>query len=218
MSERRLPPDGGDLSAWILEHPEVWGFAVQAPTTAVEDDAVRRITSGRHAAERANEFSRRRRRAIAGGALAVAVLAGGSVGVAALIRSGQPARPNEGIACRAAADVRADAIVIDIQADPVAECARLWSEGKFAAPGSELPAEDATVKWCSLCPAKMDGRRSRNAWTWRCTPCRVDLCTLCFEGGAQRPCAHEYAALPPGGPAGGMPRAPPPPGFPGSRP
>lgn len=90
--------------------------------------------------------------------------------------------------------------------------------GGRAAPGSELPAEDATVKWCSLCPAKMDGRRSRNAWTWRCAPCRVDLCTLCFEGGAQRPCAHEYAALPPGGPAGGMPRAPPPPGFPGSRP
>ncbi|MBI4933831.1 MAG: hypothetical protein HY828_08135 [Actinobacteria bacterium] len=145
MSDHRLPTDDGNLSAWILEHPEVWGLAVEAPTTTVQDDAVRRITSGRHAAERAYEFTRRRRRAIAGGALAIAVLAGGSVGVAALIRSGQPDRPNEGITCRAAADLRADAIVIDIKADPVAECATVWSEGKFAAPGSEPAIPELAV-------------------------------------------------------------------------
>lgn len=137
MSQHQLLPDDDGLFTWISQHPEVWGSAVEASTSAAQDGAVRRITSGQHAAERANEFTRRRRRAIAGGALAVAVLAGGSVGVAALIRSGQPARPNEGITCRAAADVRADAIVIDVQADPVAGCAALWSEGKFSVPGSE---------------------------------------------------------------------------------
>jgi hypothetical protein len=138
MSDHRLLPiDDDGLSAWISQHPEVWGAAVEAPTASARDDAVRRITSGRRITERASELSSRRRRNIAGGALAVVVLAGGAVGVAALIRSGQPARPNEGIACRAAADVRADAIIIDAQADPVAGCAALWSEGKFAAPGSE---------------------------------------------------------------------------------
>lgn len=135
MSDHHLPNDS--LSVWILEHPEVWGLATETPATAARDEAVRRITSGQHVTERANEFARRRRRFIAGGALAVAVLAGGTAAVAAVIRSAQPTRPNEGITCRASADVRADAIVIDIQADPVAGCATLWSEGKFASPGSE---------------------------------------------------------------------------------
>jgi hypothetical protein len=147
MSDHRVPPDDGNLSAWILEHPEVWGSAVEAPTPDAQEDALRRITSGQHATERANEFTRRRRRAIAGGALAVAVLAGGTAGVAALIRSSQPTRPNEGISCRSAADLRADAIVIDAQADPVAGCAVLWSEGKFSTPGSEpaIPGLTACV-------------------------------------------------------------------------
>ena len=79
-----------------------------------------------------------------------------------------------------------------------------------------LPAEDAAVKTCSLCGARMDARWSRNAWTWRCAACEVDLCTACYE--TARPCEHEYAALPPVAPGGGMPRAPPPPGRPGSRP
>lgn len=145
MSDNRLPADDGNLSAWILEHPEVWGYAVEAPTSTVQDDAVRRITSGEHAAERSSEFTRRRRRAIVGAALAVAVLAGGTAGVAAVIRSSQPTRPNEGISCRSAADLRADAILIDAQPDPVAGCAVLWSEGKFSTPGSEPAIPELTA-------------------------------------------------------------------------
>lgn len=145
MSSDRLPADDGDLATWILQHPDVWGLAVEAPTSTVQDDAVRRITSGEHAAERSSEFTRRRRRAIAGAALAVAVLAGGTAGVAAVIRSTQPTRPNEGISCRAAADLQADAILIDAQADPVAGCARLWSDGKFSTPGSEPTIPDLTA-------------------------------------------------------------------------
>ena len=154
MSEHRLLHDDDGLSAWIAQHPEVWGAAVEQPTSDLQDDALRRITSGQHATERANELSRRRRRSISGGALAVVVLAGGAVGVAAWVRSGQPSRANEGIACRASADVRADAIVIDFQQDAVAGCAALWSQGRFAAPGTQPEIPELTA--CIAAPGDIE--------------------------------------------------------------
>jgi hypothetical protein len=144
MSDDRLPTND-DLSTWIVQHPEVWSSAVEEPSATDLDEAVRRITSGEHAASRANDFARRRRRAIAGGALTIAVLAGGTAGVAAVIRAAQPTRPNEGISCRAAADLQADAILIDAQADPVAACARLWSDGEFSTPGTEPTIPELTA-------------------------------------------------------------------------
>ena len=81
-----------------------------------------------------------------------------------------------------------------------------------------LPAADAAVKWCSLCDARLDSRWSRNAWVFRCADCAVDLCGACYGVEAERPCAHEYEALPPAGAPGGMPRAPAPKGPPGTRP
>ena len=124
------------LSAWILQHPEVWDSGIEPSDPAVVEESVRRIVSGEHSARRAVEQSRRRRRAAAGGAMAVLLVAGGTVGVAALVRSTQTTRPNEGIVCRAAADLKADAVVIGFDPDPVAACAELWSAGEFAEAGA----------------------------------------------------------------------------------
>jgi hypothetical protein len=82
------------------------------------------------------------------------LVTGGAVGVAALLRSGQPSRANEGIACRASADVRADAIVIDFQQDAVAGCAALWSQGRFAAPGAQPEIPELTA--CIAAPGDIE--------------------------------------------------------------
>jgi hypothetical protein len=81
---------------------------------------------------------RRRRRSIGAAIVGTIVIVGGSVGVAALIRSGQPTQPAQGIACRAAEDARSDAIVIPASVDPIAGCAAQWATGNLG-PTSDVP-------------------------------------------------------------------------------
>lgn len=117
------------IDAWIPEHPEVWKSAYSEPTAAELDAAVRRVNARRRELAAVPNGQRRRRRSIAAVVVGAAVIVGGSVGVAALIRSGQPSQPAQGIACRAAEDVDADAVVISSEADPVGACAVVWAAG-----------------------------------------------------------------------------------------
>lgn len=133
-----IPGPDDELSSWIRQHPEVWADAIDAPSSAEVDDLVEQVVSGARDRRRAEEGAHRRRRFVATGALTVIVVTGGAVGVAALIRSGQPSRPSEGIACRAAADLRADAIVVETGPDPVGRCQTLWSGGELSEPGQAL--------------------------------------------------------------------------------
>lgn len=75
-----------------------------------------------------------------------------------------------------------------------------------------LPPADALIKYCMSCRATIDGRFTRNAWTWRCALCEIDLCTTCYEGA--RACGHEYEGLQPGA-SGPGPRGPGRPAKPG---
>ena len=73
----------------------------------------------------------RRRRARWGGLFALGLVAGTAIGVTAYLRSGQPARPEGGILCRAAASLTADATLLQLSADPVAACADEWAAGRI---------------------------------------------------------------------------------------
>ena len=130
-----IPEPDDEVSLWIRQHPEVWADAVDAPSSSEIDDLVGQVISGARDRRRAEESGRRRRRFVATGALTIVVVTGGAVGVAALIRSGQPSRPSEGIACRSAADTRADAIVVEAGSDPVGRCRTLWTDGELTEPG-----------------------------------------------------------------------------------
>lgn len=139
MSDDRTPNELADLvDVWIRDHPEIWEAAYPEPTEVELDADVDRVVV------RARSFAdaptaRRRRRlsigAVVGGAI---VIVGGSVGVAALLRSGQPTQSAQGIACRAAEDPRADAIVIPPSVDPIAACAEQWAAGTVG-PTEDVP-------------------------------------------------------------------------------
>lgn len=133
-----IPEPDDEVSSWIRQHPEVWADAVDAPSSFEIDDLVSQVVSGARDRRRAEETGRRHRRFVATGALTIVVVTGGAVGVAALIRSSQPSRPSEGIACRSAADTRADAIVVEAGSDPVGRCRTLWTDGKLTEPGQAL--------------------------------------------------------------------------------
>ena len=67
------------------------------------------------------------RRWVAAGA-AIAVIAG-SATAAALLNRAKPERSQQGIACHAAADLTAGAVVIPTAPGPLAACAQLWLSG-----------------------------------------------------------------------------------------
>lgn len=96
------------------------------------------ITNGRALVAQARRRRRRRIAVITGAAL---LMAGGGAVAAAILRS-QPDAPNAGPACRAEADVTADAIVVDPGGDPVADCRGLWDDGAFEEHGITTPPDD----------------------------------------------------------------------------
>lgn len=130
-SEFSTDPAGVAI-AWIRSHPETWGEVVPEVGRDEADRLVDDIVSGRRM-ERivASSGRRTRRRWIAFGAAATVFAAGGAV--AAYVASrGQPTAPEAGIACRAAADIDASAIVIGTGVDPIDACRELWEGGQFA--------------------------------------------------------------------------------------
>ncbi|HEY6615276.1 MAG TPA: hypothetical protein VIZ32_12185 [Vicinamibacterales bacterium] len=129
------PHDNGDdddvIAEWILEHPEVWADASAPLPSAFVDGVVADIVSGARTARLQRRETRRRRKLVATGVLSTLIVAGGAVGVAALVRSGQPTQPTAGVACRDGAGVDADVIVIEPTDDPVGGCGALWAAGRF---------------------------------------------------------------------------------------
>lgn len=81
---------------------------------------------------------RRRRQRRVGLIVAVGLVAAGST-TAAFLLNRQPATPQFGIACRAAAEIDADAIAFEVapEDDPIKACARLWQSGQL--PDSDAP-------------------------------------------------------------------------------
>jgi hypothetical protein len=132
MSDDTTPDAIADLvDAWIREHPEIWDDAYPKPTKAELDHDVDRVVAQARSFDDAPNARRPRRRSIGAAVVGAIVIVGGSVGVAALVRSGQPTQPAQGIACRDAEDARADAIVIPPSADPIADCAEQWAAGSL---------------------------------------------------------------------------------------
>lgn len=137
-----------DLATWVRRHPEVWHFADDSPeaeTPEQLDTLIELIVSGEHERRRGQATRRRRTRLTIGGACAALVLVGGAVGVAAIVRSGQPAAPETGVLCRATARLDADAIGIAPGSDPIAGCAQRWADGLLGDPGQPVPLLTACV-------------------------------------------------------------------------
>lgn len=124
-----IPPGDDEIAAWIRHHPEVWLDAETAPADTDEqwaNEIVERVLAAERRARRG------RVRGLIGGGIAIAVMAGGAVGAAALLRNGQPSAPEAGTVCRAEAALDADAISLGAGKDPVAQCLQLWNGGRFA--------------------------------------------------------------------------------------
>lgn len=139
MSDDRTPNELADLvDVWIRDHPEIWEAAYSEPTAAELDADVDRVVVRARSFADAPTARRRRRLSIGAVVVGAIVIVGGSVGVAALLRSGQPTQPAQGIACRAAEDPRADAIVIPPSVDPIAACAEQWAAGTVG-PTKDVP-------------------------------------------------------------------------------
>ena len=139
MSDDQTPNELADLvDVWIHDRPDAWAAAFPEPTEAELDADVDRVVVRARSLADALNPRRRRRRSIGAVVVGTIVIVGGSVGVAALIRSGQPIQPAQGIACRAAEDPRSDAIVIPANADPIAACAEQWANGTLG-PTSDVP-------------------------------------------------------------------------------
>jgi hypothetical protein len=139
MSDDTTPNEIDDLvDAWIRDHPEIWDAAYPKPTGADIDGDVDRVVARARSIADAPNARRRRRRSIGAVVVGTFVIVGGSVGVAALLRSGQPSQPAQGISCRASEDTRADAIVIPPSVDPIAACAEQWAAGSLG-PTQEVP-------------------------------------------------------------------------------
>lgn len=131
MSERDDDLMGQEVAEWIRQHPEVWDVSDEARLT---DDRIERIVDSVVAETRSAGVRRRgsrRRRLVIGGTCALAAVAGGAVGVAALIRSDQPTNPEAGTLCLARPQLETDAIVIPAGEDPITGCRRLWEAGRF---------------------------------------------------------------------------------------
>jgi len=114
--------DADPISTWILQHPETWDDAMTPLDERQIDAIVDRVTV---------RATPRRRKFVATAVLSTLVVAGGAVGVAALVRSGQPTQPIAGVACREAPGVDAVVIVIEPTDDPVGGCRPLWAAGRF---------------------------------------------------------------------------------------
>jgi hypothetical protein len=99
------------------------------------------IIAGRISAPALQRSRRSRRRWIAAG-VAISVIAGGATAAALLNRS-KPDRPQEGIACHAAADLTTGAVVIPPTKDPLEACVQLWLEGSLPDIDHGGPATDA---------------------------------------------------------------------------
>lgn len=128
------PGNEGDrytVAQWIEDLPELWGEGANPLSPAFVDEVVADIVSGSRIARHRQRDSRRRRRVLATGLLATMVVAGGAVGVAALVRLGQPTQPGAGIACRAGSGADADVIVMEPTNDALGGCRELWREGRF---------------------------------------------------------------------------------------
>lgn len=125
-----------DLAAWIREHPEVWPYATIDDVEVDVDRVVDDVASG--ARERRWVARRRRRRIVAAGAVAVAIATGGTV-AALVARSGQPARPEAGVVCRAEASLQADAVELGAGSDPIEGCRAEWEHGSFADKVGDAP-------------------------------------------------------------------------------
>lgn len=119
-SERAVPPGGAMSDDRMAELTE------------------RAIAEGQARVERARRRRRRRIAAITG----AAILAVGGGAVAASILRAQPDAPHAGTACRAIADIEADAIVVDPGGDPVDNCRQLWDDGAFEEHGITTPPDD----------------------------------------------------------------------------
>lgn len=139
--------DDDVIAEWIREHPEVWAEASDPMSPAFVEGVIVDIVSGARMA-RLNERETRRHRNLVAGFVAALVVAGGAVGVAALVRSGQPTQPTAGVACREAPGVDADVIVIEPTDDPVGGCEAVWAAGRFSETplsGGEAPALMACI-------------------------------------------------------------------------
>lgn len=150
MNERQY--DGRDdsddvdvVAHWIREHPEVWADAISPLSTDCVDAVVAEIVSGSRSARLQASAKRRQRKVVAGGALSALLVAGGAVGVAAIVRSGQPTQPSAGVACRDGVDVDANVIVIEPTEDPIGGCGELWATGRFDEPGGAQAVVPALV-------------------------------------------------------------------------
>lgn len=143
--EPSVPPTDDELAAWIRDHPSVWAAA---PASEVDEADIERlvhkIASGQREANRVESMTRRRRRTAVGGVLSVVLIAGGAVGVAAIVRS-QPSEPAAGIVCRAAAEPDADAFVIAAGADPIVGCTEVWETGSLVSGTRTAPPLTACI-------------------------------------------------------------------------
>lgn len=122
--------DDDFLAVWIRQHPEVWDEASEPISSEFIDRMVADIVSGARLERLQQRETRRRLKLVAFGVLSTLLVAGGAVGVAALVRSGQPTQPAAGVACRGAG-VDADVVVIEPTDDPVGACGALWAAGRF---------------------------------------------------------------------------------------
>ena len=127
------------IRSWIRACPESWDVAT-AERAELDDAVLRRVLGGEVRAG----LVRGRRRARFGATLVIGLFgAGTAVGVAALVRSGQPSVPEAGIVCRADASLEADAVVVVPADDPIAACADAWKAGRLT-PTSDVPATDTS--------------------------------------------------------------------------
>lgn len=137
-----VPFADDDLAAWIRRHPESWHTG---GINQVSNASIDRMIDATFTRARKRQAGRRRK--VLGGAFVVLTLAGGAVGAAALLRSGETSAPEAGAACRAAARLDADAIVLDPGADALEGCSRLWADGRFSDDNSQglVPALAACI-------------------------------------------------------------------------
>lgn len=121
---RESEPGVEELNSWIRSHPETWGDA--APGLSISDDRLTRIAEQAIslATQRAGRRGRVRRR-IVGAGIGGLCFVGGTVGVAAWLRSEPPTAPQIGVVCRAEPRVDADATVVEPKTDPIAACRAL---------------------------------------------------------------------------------------------
>jgi len=127
--ETPLPDDR--ISQFIRDLPDVWEEG-QTPASTKQIDTL--VTSIVHSDRMRGATWSTRRRRLGAVSLAVVGTIGAATGVAAWIRSAQPSRPNEGVACHATAAIDGDVILVDLSNDPVASCRAAWKAG--AVPGA----------------------------------------------------------------------------------